>query len=219
MNIAFTLVPSLIAVVALAAEPQKMPLKVEPGQFVLWDPPVTVKAPNLEEPNTPRPKILVPTGTVNVAKGKKVTSSNPEPIVGELAQITDGDKQTEGSYVELEPGLQWVQIDLGAKHVIYAVAVWHYYARDIAYHDVIVQTCDTAAFTNGVTVVYNNDHDNSTKLGKGTDKGYIETFQGKLIDAKGVTGRYVRLYSRGSTVNELNRYTEVEVYGTPETKK
>ena len=41
------------------------------------------------------------------------------------------------------------------------------------------------------------------------------TLQPKLIDAKGVQGRYVRCYSRGNNANDLNNYVEVEVYGTP----
>jgi len=44
---------------------------------------------------------------------------------------------------------------------------------------------------------------------------YIETYQGKLIDGKGVKGRYVRLYSNGNTANKLNHYIEVEVWGKP----
>jgi hypothetical protein len=35
--------------------------------------------------------------------------------------ITDGDKtQADGNYVELGPGVQWVNIDLGAEHEVYA---------------------------------------------------------------------------------------------------
>jgi hypothetical protein len=44
---------------------------------------------------------------------------------------------------------------------------------------------------------------------------YVETYEGKLIDAKGVRARYVRLYSNGNSSNELNHYIEVEVFGTP----
>ena len=36
-----------------------------------------------------------------------------------------------------------------------------------------------------------------------------------LVQIKGLKGRYVRLYSNGSTADDLNRYTEVEVYGLP----
>ena len=53
------------------------------------------------------------------------------------------------------------------------------------------------------------------KLGIGKDRGYIETYLGRLIDAKGVTGRYVRLYSHGNTANSMNHYVEVEVFAKP----
>jgi len=42
-----------------------------------------------------------------------------------------------------------------------------------------------------VTTVFNNDHDNTSGLGAGKDKEYIETFDGKLFDPKGVKARYV----------------------------
>ena len=44
---------------------------------------------------------------------------------------------------------------------------------------------------------------------------WIETNEGRLIDAKGVKGRYVRLYSNGNTSNDMNHYIEIEVYGRP----
>ena len=58
------------------------------------------------------------------------------------------------------------------------------------------------------------DRTDGAGMGIGTDKEYVETNEGKLIDAKGATARYIRLYSQGSTSSELNHYTEVEVYGT-----
>ena len=69
------------------------------------------------------------------------------------------------------------------------------------------------AFTRNVRTLYNNDYDNSAGLGVGNDKEYFENYEGRLIDTKGEIGRYVRLYSQGSTYTALNRYTEVEVYG------
>ena len=74
-----------------------------------------------------------------MARGKPVSSSDPEPIIGELSMVTDGDK---------------------AMH-------------------------------------------------------YVDTHFGELFDAKGTCGRYVRLYSRGNTANDLNHYIELEVYGLP----
>ena len=95
---------------------------------------------------------------------------------------------------------------------IYAVYVWHYFREARSYEDVIVQVADDEQFTKNVQTIFNNDTDASAKLGIGKDRPYIETYLGKLIDAKGVTGRYVRLYSRRNTANSLNHYVEVEVF-------
>jgi hypothetical protein len=53
------------------------------------------------------------------------------------------------------------------------------------------------------------------KQGKGSDFAYIETNQGRVIDAKGASARHVRLWSNGNTSDELNHYCEVEVFGQP----
>jgi hypothetical protein len=176
--------------------------------------PKTIRSANLERAAVV-PAIMVPKGTVNVAAGKPVTSSDDFPVIGELGLVTDGDKEgSDGSYVELGPGVQWVQIDLGEERTIYAVAIWHYHQEARAFRDVIVQISDDPGFTKNVQTIFNNDHDNSAGMGKGTDKEYIETNAGKLIDAKGAKGRYVRLYSNGSTGSDMNQYIEVEVYGS-----
>ena len=145
-----------------------------------------------------------------------MTSSDPEPFLGELSYVTDGNKEAvEGAYVELGPGVQWVQIDLGKPYAIWAIVVWHYHMNARVYHDVIVQVSNDPNFVKGVHTLFNNDHDNSAGLGVGHDKEYWETFEGKLIPAKGIRARYVRLYSNGSTTDDQNHYTEVEVYGLP----
>ena len=64
----------------------------------------------------------------------------------------------------------------------------------------------------GITL-FNNDHDNSAGLGVGKNMHYVETNEGKLIDAKGVKGRYVRFYSNGNNASDLNHYIELEVFG------
>ena len=137
-------------------------------------------------------------------------------MIGELNFVTDGEKSgVDGTYVELGPGPQWVQIDLGAPAKLAAVAVWHFHSQARVYHDVIVQVSNDAEFKKDVTTIYNNDHDNSSKMGKGGDLAYVETNSGRVIDAKGATARYVRLYSNGNTSDELNHYVEVEVFGQP----
>jgi len=117
--------------------------------------------------------------------------------------------------VELGPFRQQVTIDLEARHTIYALVVWHYHKQARVYRDVIVQVSDDPNFVAGVTTLFNNDADNSSGWGVGTDRHYVETSEGKLIDARGVQARYVRLFSNGSTSNDLNHYIEVAVYGVP----
>jgi len=173
--------------------------------------------PNLEKPlGKMRPPFLAPVGTKNVAFEKPVSSSDEEPIIGEIEMITDGDKEAaDGSYVELGPFLQHVTIDLEAEHNIYAIVIWHYHKQARVYFDVVVQVADDPDFITNVTTLFNNDIDNSAGFGLGKDMHYTETNEGKLLDAKGVRARYVRLYSNGNTGNDLNHYIEVEVYGTP----
>lgn len=205
----------LLAHTALAED--KVPLKLELPKPLFVGTPVPIKLPNLEPPRKgPRPDFMVPEGTVNLAKGKKVTASDNEPVVGTLDLVTDDDKDgDEGSWVELGPGKQWVQIDLGQEADIYAVCIWHFHSQARVYHDVVVQVSDDPTFSKDVITIFNNDHDNSSGLGAGKDLAYVESYEGKLIDAKGVKGRYVRLYSNGNTTNKLNHYIEVEVFGKP----
>jgi hypothetical protein len=106
---------SLLILLAYAAQAQdKVPLKTELPKPLFVGTPVPVKLPNLEPPRQgKRPDFLVPAGTTNLAAGKPVTASDEEPVIGSLDLITDGDKAgDEGSWVELGPGKQWVQIDL-----------------------------------------------------------------------------------------------------------
>ena len=195
----------------------KVPLKTELPKPLFLGTPVPIKVPNLEpKPQGDRPAFLVPAGTTNLAKGRKVTASDKDPTMGTLDLITDGDKEAdEGSWVELGPGKQWIQIDLEKEADIYALMVWHFHSQERVYLDVVAQVSDDPKFEKGVTTIYNNDSANELGLGAGKDQAYIETFQGKLMDAKGVKGRYVRLYSKGNTTNKLNHYIEVEVFGKP----
>jgi len=180
--------------------------------------PVPAQLPNLEKPDPSKiiKTFMAPKGTVNLAKGKTVTSSDPAPIIGDLPLVTDGDADgSDGCFVELAPGPQWVQIDLGAATTLSKVAMWHYHKQAQAYVDVVVQLSDDPEFKNGVTTIWNSDHDDTLKLGAGSDPAYIETNHGRVIDAKGTKARYVRLTSNGNTSNEMNHYCEVQVFGVP----
>lgn len=201
-------VSTLFSAAALADD--KVPLQTELPKPLMVGTPVPINVPNLEPKLTgKRPDFLVPAGTANLSKGKPVTASDNEPVVGSLDLVTDGDKEgEEGCWVELAPGKQWVQIDLGKSAEIAAVIVWHFHSQERVYRDVIVQVSDDPTFSKDVTTIYDNSS-------AGKDRPYIENYQGKLIDAKGAKGRYVRLYSAGNTTNKMNHYTEVEVFGKP----
>jgi hypothetical protein len=206
-----------LAPFAAAQDQGKEVLQISLPKPMFVGTPRNIRTPNLETiTGKPRGPFLVPAGTVLLSGGKPVRSSDPEPVIGEIAFVTDGKKSGEdGYYVELGPMLQWVQIDLGKAHEIQAIVAWHYHSQARVYRDVVVQVSDDKDFVSGVTTVFNNDHDNTSGLGAGRDKEYIETFDGKLFDAKGVKARYVRLYSGGNTSNDMNHYVEVEVYGLP----
>ncbi|MHC4741843.1 MAG: hypothetical protein ACYS8Z_08035 [Planctomycetota bacterium] len=198
--------------------PGMEPIAIELPEPVFDGTPQDHKVENLEKPlGRARPPFLAPVGTKNVALGKPVFSTDEEPVIGEIELITDGDKEAaDGSFVELGPFHQHVTIDLESMHNIYAVVVWHYHMQPVVYFDVVVQAADDRDFTANVRTLFNNDIDNSIGLGVGKDKHYTETSEGKLIDAKGIKARYIRLHSNGSTRrDELNHYIEVEVYGKP----
>ena len=207
---------SLVFIAASALNAQDLvPLPLELPKPLFVGTPVPFKVPNLEKATgVKRPPFLAPAGTVNLALNKEVTASDTFPVIGDLPFVTDGEKDgTEGTFVEFGPELQWVQIDLGESAALYAIVCWHFHAQARVYHDVIVQVSDDPEFKTGVTTLYNNDSDNSAKMGAGKDPSYIETSEGRLIDAKGTKARYVRLYSSGNTTSDLNHYVEVEVFG------
>lgn len=200
---------------------ESAPLKLVPIALDLPAPafrgtPVPLDEPNVEKPlGAPRPPFLAPEGTRNLSLGRPVTCSDPAPSAGDVDLINDGAKDaSDFGYLELRPGAEWVQIDLGATATVYAVLLWHHHAEARVYRDVIVQISDDPDFLECQTV-FNNDYDNTSGFGIGSDLGYVETSEGKLIDCRGAQGRYVRCYSRGSHLDGRNHYTEVEVFGRP----
>jgi hypothetical protein len=206
----------LNAVPGLRAEDPK-PLVTELPKPLFVGTPAPIKVANLEPARTgARPAFLIPAAATNLALKKPVTGSDAQPLLGDLELLTDGDKDgSEGSYVELAPGTQWVQIDLGTPATLHALLVWHFHAQARAYLSVVAQISNDPDFIRDVTTVYNNDAQNLCGQGAGKDPTYIETYEGRLIDAKGTRGRYVRLYSRGNSANSLNHYIEIEAWGVP----
>lgn len=205
----------LICTCAVDTPRELVPLPIDFPKASFTGTPKDIKTKNLEAPRVgARQDMMVPKGCTNLAANQPVISSDSEPVIGELPMITDGDKDaSSGSFVELGLSKQWVQIDLGAPAMIAAIALWHYHSEPRVYHAVVVQVADDNAFTLNVRTVFNNDNDNLLGLGAGKDQEYIDTHEGKICDAKCITGRYVRCYSQGNSTNELNHYVEVEVWG------
>jgi len=169
----------------------------------------------------PREPFLAPEGVTNVALKKAVLASDMEPVIGTLDMVTDGEKEAvEDAFVELGLNRQWVQVDLGQEYEIFAIVIWREHKDPRVYKDVVVKVAADKDFIEGVETVYNNDHDNSIGEGLGEAWEFFETNEGQLVKCmddkgKGVKARYVRAYSNGNTVDELNRYTEIEVYARP----
>jgi hypothetical protein len=205
---------SFLMIISVPVLAQVESLEISLPQPMFVGTPSNFNVENLEKPlGTARPPFLAPAGTENVALNKPVYSSF-EPRKGELWRITDNYKEaTSYSFVELGEGHQYITIDLEDLYTIYAITIWHYHMSARVYHAIVVQVADDPDFIMDVQMVFNNDLRNTLGLGVGEDLSYVETHEGKLIDAKGITGRYVRLHSRGNTDNEFNHYIEVEVYG------
>lgn len=196
---------------------EKVVLKLELPKPMFVGTPRNIRSPNLEKiTGKKRKPFYVPKGTKLLSLNKSVSASDMEPVIGEVEFVTDGEKAGgDGYYVEFGPGVQYVQLDLESSFHLHAILVWHYHSQARVYRDVIIQVSDDPDFITGVKIVFNNDHDNSSGLGIGKDKEYIETYEGRLFNPRGVKARYIRLFSKGNTSNEMNHYVEVEVYGTP----
>lgn len=193
-----------------------VPIQIDLPKPMFIGTPTPMNIPKLEKPlGKARPPFLAPEGTKNVALNKPTRSTDEEPVIGEIEMITDGDKEAmDGSYVELGPFLQHITVDLGKPHNLYAIVMWHFHKQPRIYFDVIVQVSNDPDFTESETL-FNNDLDNSAGQGVGEDWHYVETAEGKLVDAKGVKARYVRCYTNGNNSNDLNHWIELAVYGKP----
>jgi hypothetical protein len=207
----------LAALPAGAADKALKPLVLKlPEPTLRGTPEDLPMGPNIDPPPKEDPApLMIPEGSKNVAEGKPVTSS-VKPFTGELSQVTDGKKEAfDSDAIEMRSGSQWVQVDLGAEHEIHAVAMWHDHRYIQITRDVILQVSNDPEFKTGVTTLYNNDFDDSSKQGAGKDKEYFETRWGRVVETKGVKGRYVRGYSKGTSLTGLNCWQEIEVYGAP----
>ena len=124
--------------------------------------------------------------------------------------VTDS---TSPNHIDVGEGSKFIVIDLGGPAMVDGLNVWRYYNDVRQYHDVVYQLSTTSDFSADVTTVFNNDANNSTQQGAGSDPEYREGPSGKPVYFPPVRARYLRLWSSGNTLNNDNHYTEVEVYG------
>jgi hypothetical protein len=202
-------------VTACAQKKEALNLEI-PAPTLKGTPEQLPTGPNIEPNSDKAPAaIMIASGAKNVALDKTVTSS-VKPFTGELNQITDGKKEAfDYDTVEMKKGTQWVQVDLGEAFTIQAIAMWHDHRYIQVMYDVVVQVSDDPEFKTGVTTIFNNDTDNSSGLGVGTDREYFERHFGRVFDGKNAKGRYVRGYTKGSHLSALNCWQEIEIYALP----
>ena len=211
-----------VAACATVVLADKVAIKFELPPPHITGTPKEIKSDNLEPDRGQgklRPPIMVePEFAKKLTNEDTKVTTSEEAVSGENEYVVDGDKTADmTAMLQLPSGLQWVQLDLGAEHVISAICVWHDQGDERVYKDVIMQISNDPKFADKtkVTTVFNNDHDESSKLGlgKGPDKEYRERNDGRPVDAKLTKGRYVRVYSAGSTSEPINNYIEIEVFG------
>ena len=224
MIFAYDIVRSVAAIALLATNlsiaadaPDKEALVLQlPAPTLKGTPEQLPTGPGIEA-NTDKPgaAFMLAKGAKNVALDKPVKTS-VNPFTGEANQLTDGKKEAfDYDTVEMKKGSQWVQVDLGEASNIQAIAIWHDHRYIQVMHDVVVQVSDDPEFKTGVTTLFNNDTDNSSGLGVGTDREYFERHWGRVFDGKSTKARYVRGYTKGSHLSALNCWQEIEVYALP----
>jgi hypothetical protein len=182
-----------------------------------WD----CKLPNFEKPEAVKKAFLAPADTKIVSLNKPVTSSTP-PTKGQIGWITDDEAfcgQEGENTVSFETLPCWIQIDLGSKHLIDQVWLWHdqgTLARRLTpevFEDVIVQLSNDAKFASDVVTLFNSDDDDSCGQGKGTDPTYMDSNHGRGVPAGGQQARYVRIWGGKAYSGGPCRFTEVTVWG------
>lgn len=159
---------------------------------------------------------------INLALNKPVTT-NAENTTN-LSRVTDGLKDDRNGYFlsSVADGPKYVQVDLGESASIVRLHLtndWGSPGNERINHDVIVQLSNDAAFASGVHTVFNNDADNSSGLGAGTDAEYQESPAGKsIVLVSPIEARYVRVWGNGHTRVHTNEHhsvitpVELEVY-------
>ena len=206
---------TLVAGAAVAENMVPLEIKLPGASFK--GTPKDIQPSSYTEPyrDAPSAPMMVPPGLKNLAPSAKLSTSSTNVPARSWQRLPTATKKPPRQASSPAKRDAMHPDGFGAPAEIFAIVIWHAHPQTKVYHDVIVQVSDDPDFQKDVKTIFNNDQDNSSGLGVGTDREYFETHDGKLIDAKGVKARYIRFYSKGSTESALNEYTELEVYGRP----
>jgi peptidoglycan/xylan/chitin deacetylase (PgdA/CDA1 family) len=145
----------------------------------------------------------------NVALGAKVSSraSMQNPLYATDGIIAADKLTTFGS------GPQYIQLDLGSNHSISAIKLWRNFQDGRTYRDLVIQLSGDENFELTSKIIFNNDSNNSLGFGVGSDIEYAETQAGAIINTPAQKGRYIRIWSNGSSVDQENHVSEIMVLG------
>ncbi|MFD2334317.1 fibronectin type III domain-containing protein [Cohnella sp. GCM10020058] len=171
---------------------------------------------------------VVMESTINVAKNKSVTSNGTASNNVPLSILTDGvTARDQYALIGVSTGPKWVQVDLGQAFGIKKINIRNDWGASADTYrtgrDHVVQVSNDPNFATGVTTVFNNDQDNSSGLGVGTDAEYQEPADGSgktITLSSAINARYVRFSANGhvrvnQTYNAVNTPVEIEVYADP----
>ncbi|HZG77142.1 MAG TPA: DNRLRE domain-containing protein, partial [Paenibacillus sp.] len=166
--------------------------------------------------------------TINVAKNKPVTSNGTVSNGVPLSAVTDGvTARDQYALIGVSSGPKWVQVDLGQTYGIQKINIRNDWGASADTYrtgrDHVVQVSNDPAFATGVVTVFNNDQDNSSGLGAGTDAEYLEPSDGSgktIALPTALNARYVRFSAYGhvrvnQALNLVNTPIEIEVYADP----
>ena len=148
----------------------------------------------------------------------------PEKSDRKFSELNDGIKTT-NNYLELndtntytsdsKQHSRYVQIDLGDTFTLNKLNLTRYFGDGRKYNGTVVLLSEDKEFDKN-EVVYNSDSKNVHGFGKGEEKLYKETAEGKEIQLKEPTkARYIRIYVNGNAngTSSSDHLVEFEGYG------
>ena len=175
-------------------------------------------------------KVIPDMSERNLAKNKQVeaayTADGSEAAKGKdrpMSMAVDGVKNdTDNNYGEFgsdnKPDKSaYMQVDLGSEYELTGIHMWRYWKDSRKYNNTLVVTSVDGTFSKDDeddVVVFNADEANECGYGKGEERDYEETAEGKNFPVMpGTRARYVRVYMNGSDHGKTNHVVELEVMG------